>query len=59
MYGQLKVENVKTMTGRKAFGFRGQNFWNHLDTETGLIESKPVFKDNISKTVCRDMNHPG
>ena len=56
---QVQVKNVRTVTGRKAFGFRGPNFWNKLETESRTILDKPAFKTHISKTVCRDVNHPG
>ena len=56
---QVKVDNIRTVTGRKAFGFRGPNFWNKLDTEARLIEEKTTFKNHISKIVCTDVNHPG
>ena len=53
----IKTENIRTLTGRKAFGFRGPNFWNQLDSETRTIENKNVFKNHISKQMCRDVNH--
>ena len=56
---KMTVENIRTMAGRKAFGFRGPNLWNHLESETRTIESKNVFKGHISKTVYRDVNHTG
>ncbi len=55
----VKVTNVRTVTGRKAFGFRGPNFWNKLEAESRTITDKPAFKNHISKVVCRDVNHPG
>ena len=35
---QVKVENIRTMTGRKAFGFRGPNFWNKMEYDARVIE---------------------
>ena len=55
----MKVKNVKSVTGRKAFEYRGPNFWNKLDSDSRKITSKPIFKNHISKLVCRDVNHPG
>ena len=56
---QVKVENIRTVTGRRAFGFRGPNFWNKIDSEARVIEEKGAFKNHISKLFCRDVNHPG
>ena len=55
----IKIENIRTMTGRKAFGFRGPNYWNKLDLEARVIETKDMFKNHISKLICHDVNHPG
>ena len=56
---KVKVENIRTTTGRKAFGFRGPNFWNKIDDDSRQIEEKGAFKNHISKLICRDVNHPG
>ena len=56
---KVNVENIRTVTGRKAFGFRGPNFWNKLEIEARVIEEKRAFKNHISKLFCRDVNHPG
>ena len=56
---QVEVTNIRTVTGRKAFGFRGPNFWNKLEMDTRIIHEKTAFKNHISKLVCRDVNHPG
>ena len=55
----MTVPNVKSITGRRAFSFRGPHFWNNLASESRLIENKNGFKKHISKEVCRDVNHPG
>ena len=56
---QVQVENIRTVTGHKAFGFRGPNFWNQLESDTRVIEDKVAFKNHISKIVRRDVNHSG
>ncbi len=56
---QVEITNVRTVTGCKAFGFRGPNFWNKLETDSRTITNRPAFKTHISKVVCRDVNHPG
>ena len=56
---QVEVENIRTVTGRKAFGFRGPNYWNKLNTDCRVITDKNEFKNHISKLICRDVNHPG
>ena len=56
---KVEVSNIKTVTGRRAFGFRGPNFWNKLETDSRKIVDRPEFKTHISKVICRDVNHPG
>ncbi len=56
---RVEISNVRTVTGRKAFSFRGPNFWNKLESDARTISDKPAFKTHISKVVCRDVNHPG
>ena len=54
----MKTENIKSVTGRKAFGFRGPNFWNNLKEETQIIENKTTFKKHVTKAMCRGVDHP-
>ena len=56
---QVKIDNIRTVTGRKAFGFRGPNFWNKLETDARLITEKVAFKNHILKLFCCDVNPPG
>ena len=56
---QVEVDNIRTVTGRKAFRFRGPNYWNKLDNDSRALENQTEFKNHISKVVCRDVNHPG
>ena len=56
---KVQTENIRTVTGCKAFGFRGPNLWNKLEVEKRVIEEKAAFKNHISKIVHRDVNHPG
>ncbi len=55
----MKTANIRSVVGRKAFSFRGPDFWNKLELDLRLITSKNGFKQHISKVVCRDVNHPG
>ena len=55
----MKVPNIRTTTGRKAFSYRGPRFWNDLHSDCRQIDKKDTFKRHISKTICRDVNHPG
>ena len=55
---KMKVPDVKTVTGRKAFSYRGPCFWNGLDDDTRIIENKATFKNHINKALCRGVNHP-
>ena len=55
----VEVVNIRAVTGRRAFSFRGPNFWNKLEADSRTITDKPAFKTHISKVVCRDVNHPG
>ena len=55
----MKVPNIRSALGRKAYSYRGPSFWNGLDTETRGIDNKDAFKHHISKAICRDVNHPG
>ena len=55
----MKIPNVKSSIGRKAYTNNGRRFWYSLDTDTRCIEDKPDFKMHISKVICHDVNHPG
>ena len=55
----MKVPNIKSSMGRRAYSFQGPSFWNKLDDESKCIEDKNAFKRHISKLVCQDVNHPG
>ena len=55
----MKVPNIRSTIGRKAYSYRGPCFWNNLDIESRSIEKKEPFKRHISKALCRDVNHPG
>ena len=56
---RVKVANVRSVVGRKAFSFRGPDFWNSVESDIRLIENKNGFKKHISKLIVRDVNHPG
>ena len=36
---RMKTKTVRSVVGRKAFSFRGPNFWNTIDTDSRLIEN--------------------
>ena len=55
----MKVKNVRTLTGHKAYSYRGPAFWNTLEEDIRQIEDKNSFKKHITKLMCRDVNHPG
>ena len=55
----MKVPNIRSSMGRKAYSYWGPSFWNCLDSDTRGIDTKDAFKRHISKTICRDVNHPG
>ena len=55
----MNVDNVRTLTGRKAYSYRGPSFWNTLDENAKQIENKNTFKKHIIEIICRDVNHPG
>ena len=56
---QMEVQNVKTVTERKAQEYRGPNFWNSITTDIRQLECKTTFKKHITKHICQDINHPG
>ena len=55
----MKVPNIRTTVGRKAYCYTGPSFWNSVEPEAQGIECKNAFKKHISKSLCRDVNHPG
>ena len=46
---QVEVTNIRTVTGCKAFGFRGPNYWNKLEADTRIIperkRSRTIYPD--------------
>ena len=55
----MKVPNIRSCSGRKAYSYQGPIIWNSLDNETRQITDKGAYKRHISKQLCRDVNHPG
>lgn len=55
----MRVPDVRSVTGRKAYSYRGPSFWNTLENESRTITTKTTFKTHITKLFCRDVNHPG
>ncbi len=53
------IPHYRTVTGRKAFSFRGPQTCNSLNRPIRMIESLNAFKSEILKDVMRDVNHPG
>ena len=55
----MNVANTRSVNGRKAFSYRGPHFWNNIENDARLLETKGSFKAHITKLICRDVNHPG
>ena len=47
----MKVPNIRSCTGRKAYSYSGPSFWNKLDSDTRQLEDKTAFKRHISKEI--------
>ena len=55
----MHVLDLRTICGRKSFSYRGPLEWNGTKKERQQAESVHIFKSNLTKELCRDVNHPG
>ena len=55
----MRVPNMKTVQGRKAFKYTGPLCWNSLEPDIKKSETVMSFKSNMLKLIMRDVNHPG
>ena len=55
----MRIPNLKTAQGRKAFSYTRPMCWNNMDTEVKKPESVMSFKSNILKSIMREVNHLG
>ena len=55
----MHVLDVRTPVGKKLFSYRGPFTWNQINREMRQSESLQIFKSNLTKEACRDVNHPG
>ena len=54
----VQVPDIRSSLGRKAYSYRGPVFWNGIDNNIKLIQSKNSFKTEYTKFLLRDVNHP-
>ena len=52
------VPDIRTNLGRKAYSYRRPVFWNGIENDLKLIQSKNSFKTEYIKFLLRDVNHP-
>ncbi len=55
----MNIPILNTVTGRKAFSYRGPVHRNTLLADLKVNDNKTSFKSGISKLFARDENHPG
>ena len=55
----VKVPNYRTVSGRKAFSFRGPDLWNEIAVELKSLAAVNAFKNAYIRELLRDANHPG
>ena len=55
----MQVPNIRSCIGRKSYSYRGPFNWNSVTPENRKTESLNVFKSNLTKDMCRNVNVPG
>ena len=55
----MHIPDIRSVLGRKAFSYHGPSSWNGLDKLLRQAQSVQIFKSNLTKELCRDVNHPG
>ncbi len=55
---KYKVSELRTTTGRKAFSYRGPDFWNQVPEELKNSQNPNAFKTDYLNNILWDVNHP-
>ena len=55
----MHVPDLRSVPGRKSFSYCGPACWNGIDKDLRQSKSVNIFKLNLTKEFCRDVNHPG
>ena len=53
----VKVPDLRTMAGRKAYSYRGPVFWNNIEKDIKAKTTKNSFKTAYTKFLLCDVNH--
>ncbi len=54
----VKVPNIRSEIGRKAYSYRGPVCWNAIESDIKKSENKNVFKSAYTKYLLRGVDHP-
>ncbi len=55
----MHVPDIRSVSGRKSFSYRGPVTWNSLHKDARQAGSVGIFKSHLGKSARRDVNHPG